>query len=403
MPKSSRRSIFALVGASALALTLSGVPVIGAESGPIRIGLLLSYKGVYAPTSEGADRGFQVALAEFGNSIGGRKIELVREDDELSPSVAVQKFNRLVLSEKVDVVAGVISSSVAIALSEIAQKVKKPLIFSFAFADEVTGKFCNPYVARTSFSANAFQYGAGAYWARKGVKTAVTLGPDYSAGRSFLEAFKRGFEDNGGKVVNQIWTPFQKTKDWGAALTSAKASGAEIIYSFYSGNEAVQVVRQHAEFGLKKTMPLIGDQWVYDETLWPAMGDAVLGARHITVHYPGIDTPENRAFVEAYRKMFNADPDVNAALGYDNAKAILLTLQKFGGTVPKDGAEFVAALRQIQFEAPRGLVRFAPTGSAQLASVYVVEIERGSDGKLFRKYVDQFPGAGDLPGCERAF
>jgi len=113
----------------------------------------------------------------------------------------------------VDLVAGVIGSNVAIAISELADKNKMPMVFANAFADEITGKFCSPYIARTSFSANGFEYASGKHWASKGMKTAVTMGPDYSAGRAFIGGFRRGFEDNGGKVIEEIWTPFQKTKD----------------------------------------------------------------------------------------------------------------------------------------------------------------------------------------------
>ncbi|MDB5556347.1 MAG: hypothetical protein JWL86_6331, partial [Rhizobium sp.] len=265
-------------------------PAMAQDASPIKIGLLLPYKGVYAPLSDSIDRGFQVALAEYGGKIAGRPVEIIRADDELTPSVGVQKFNKFVQLDKVDLVAGVVSSSVAIAVSELADRGKVPMIFANAFADEITGKFCSPYVARTSFSANGFQYNSGKYWASKGIKTAVTMGPDYSAGRAFLGAFRRGFEEGGGKVVQEIWTSFQKTRDWGAALSQASNSGAQIIYAFYGGSEAVQVVKQHADFGLREKMPLIGDQWVYDEALWPALGDLAVGAKHITVHYPDIDS-----------------------------------------------------------------------------------------------------------------
>jgi branched-chain amino acid transport system substrate-binding protein len=391
------------LSAGALLAALASTSARADDSGPIKIGMLLPYKGVYAPVAEGADKGFHIALDEFGGRVAGRPVEVVRADDELTPNVGVQRFNRLIHSDKVDLVTGVISSSVAIALSELADKNKKPMVFAFAFADEITGKFCSPYVARTSFSANGFQFGSGVYWARKGVKTAVTLGPDYSAGHSFLHAFKRGFEANGGKVVQEIWTPFQKTKDWSAALTTAKSAGAEIVYSFYAGSEAVQVVKQHADFGMKSTLPLIGDQWVYDEALWPTLGDTVVGAKHITVHYPGLENEANRKFVAAYRAKFKEDPDVNAAIGYDNGKAILLALQKLGGKMPADGAEFISTLRSLEFDAPRGRIRFNKQNSALLEKVYLVEIVKGADGKLDRKYVDQFAGADDLPGCEKSF
>ncbi len=379
------------------------VPASAQDKVPLKIGLMLPYKGVYATVAEGIDRGFQIALAEYGGKISGRSIEIIRADDELTPSVGVQKFNKLVQLDKVDLVAGVVGSNVAIALSELAEKAKKPTVFVNAFADEITGKFCSPYVARTSFSANGFQFNSGKYWASKGIKTAVMMGPDYSAGHSFLNAFKRGFEEAGGKIAQEIWTPFQKTKDWGAALTQASNSGAEIIYTFYAGAEAVQVVKQHADFGLRDKIPLIGDQWVYDEALWPALGDLVVGAKHITVHFPGLENEANKKFVAAYRQAYNGDPDVSATLGYDNGKAIMLTLEKLGGEMPAEGAQFISAMRGLTFDSPRGKIRFNASNSALLDKIYIVQIVKGADGKRERKYVDEFKGAEDLPGCVKSF
>lgn len=315
----------------------------------------------------------------------------------------MQKFNKLVQLDKVDVIGGGVSSSVSIVLADLADRAKKPIVMTNAHADEITGKLCSPYVARTSFSANAFQYGAGQYWARKGVKKVVTMTADYSAGHAFMDAFKRGFEDGGGQVVLQVWTPFQKTRDWSAALSQATATGAEFIYAFYSGSEAVQVVKQHADFGLREKMPLIGDQWVYDEVNWPALGDLVIGSKFVASYLPAAETDANKKFVEAYRQMFNVDPDVNAAMGYDNAKVILLTLQKLGGKIPEDGTAFMQALRTVSYDSPRGKMAFNVTGSAQLEKEYLVEIVLGPDGKPLRKLLDEFAGAPDLPGCTKSF
>lgn len=400
--RQSRRGVLTAATA-AVALSALGVRPVSAQADPIRIGLLLPFKGVYGVAAEGLERGFLVAVAEHEGRIGGRKIEIIRADTELTPNVGVQRFNKLVQSDKVDLVAGVISSSVGIALSELADRRRIPTVFINAFADEITGKFCSPYVARTSFSANAYQYATGKYLASTGLKRVVTMGPDYSAGRAFLNAFKNGFEDHGGTVVQQIWTPFQKTRDWGGALTQARSADVEAIYSFFGGNEAIQVVKQHADFGMRETLPLIGDQWLYDEVLWPAMGDLIDGVQYTTVHYPGIDTPANQRFITAYQKQFDAMPDVNAAIGYDNGKAIMLTLEKLGGKMPKDGAEFIAAMRELEFDAPRGKIRFSESNSAQLEYLYFVKVVKGPDGKYTRQFLDRFPGAPDLPGCTRTF
>ncbi|WP_036030053.1 ABC transporter substrate-binding protein [Bradyrhizobium yuanmingense] len=394
-------ALIGLTGAIGLAAS-AGVPTYAQEKGAIKIGLMLPYKGVYAVPAESIDRGFQIALEEYGGKINGRRIEIIRADDELTPGVGVQRFNKFVQSDKVDLVAGVVGSNVGIAVSELADKNKMPMVFVNAFADEITGKFCSPYIARTSFSANGFEYASGRYWASKGIKTAVTMGPDYSAGRAFIGGFKRGFEDNGGKVIEEIWTPFQKTKDYSAALTQAANSGAQIIYAFYAGAEAIQVVKQHADFGLRSKIPFIGDHWVYDEALWPALGDLALNAQHVATHYPGIETEVNQKFVKAYNAKYKQDPDVSAALGYDNGKA-MLTLETLGGEMPEDRAKFISTMRDLTFDSPRGKIKFNAQNSALLEKVYVVEIVKGPDGKMQRKPLDQFSGAGDLPGCTKSF
>src|SRR5258707_14815604 len=141
--------------AAATGLAVSASLPAYAQKEPIKIGLMLGYKGVYGQLAENIDRGFQIALEEFGNKTSGRPIEIIRADDELTPTVGVQKFNKFVQSDKVDLVAGVIGSNVGIAISELADKNKMPMVFVNAFADEITGKFCSPYIARTSFSAMA--------------------------------------------------------------------------------------------------------------------------------------------------------------------------------------------------------------------------------------------------------
>jgi branched-chain amino acid transport system substrate-binding protein len=148
---------------------------------------------------------------------------------------------------------------------------------------------------------------------------------------------------------------------------------------------------------------LIGDQWVYDEALWPALGDLVIGAKHITIHFPDLENEASKKFVKAFREKFKEDPDVNAALGYDNGKAIMLTLEKLGGEIPEDRAKIISTMRDLTFDAPRGKIRFNAQNSALLEKVYLVEIVKDADGKPRRKFVDEFAGAGDLSGCAKSF
>lgn len=394
----------AALAAAGMAFTPTGAAL--AQSKPdLKIALMLPYKGVYGELAKGVDNGWQVAIDEFGGAVAGRKIVMVREDTESNPTVAVQKANKVIQSDNVDLMAGIISSGVGVALGQLAGREKKPLILALAVADGITGENCNAYVARTSFSGHAFQYSAGQYWA-KTYKSAVTLGPDYAAGHSFLGnppkfpgGFRKGFEDGGGKVVDQLWSAFQKTKDWGPFLVKAKDSGAQILYSFYGGSESIQVVKQHHDFGLAKNLPLIGDQWLYDELLWDAMGDIVLGTKHVTSHVPELKNPANVAFVAAHAKKFGHTPDVNAYLGYENAKATFLAAAALNGDTA-DGAKLIKTMATLDYtdKMPRGKFSFNKDNNAVVHQLYMVEIVKDG-GKLSKKLVETLPGTTDLPGC----
>ncbi len=341
-------------------------------------------------------QGWEVALDEVGRTINGNNIVLVKSDSENKPPVAIQKARKMVKSDGVVVLSGVISSGIGVAMTKFAKQQKTPVVLALAVADVITGKFCNPYVFRSSFSAFALQSGIGAYWAKK-YKTAVTLGPDYAAGHAMLGGFKAGFEKGGGKIVEMMWSAFKKTQDWAPFLAKAKNSGADIIFSFYGGSESIQVVKQYKAFGLK--IPLVGGHWLYDKMSWSAMGEeAVTGAIHHTTYVPSLDTPANKTFVAAFKKKYGGLPDVNAYLGYENAKAVLLAIKAQGNNVTRAGT--AKALKSVTFDSPRGKFVFSSDHNAQLPNIYLVQITKGADGKLYRKLNVTLPGGKDNPGCK---
>lgn len=382
-------------------LMLLGVAAPAHAQEEIKVGLMLPMKGVFAQLAQDIDRAWVLALEDRKYMVAGKKIKVIKEDTEADPTVGVRKANRLVNSEKVDLMAGIVSSGVGLAVSDIALTNKKPLVLALAVADELTAEKCHPYVARTAFSAHALESGSGAYWAKHlKNKTAVTLGPDYSAGRAQIRGFIDGFTKNGGTIKEELWSVFRQTKDWAPLLSKAKESGAEIIYAWYAGADSVQVVKQHAAFGMRQSMPLHGAQWLYDVALWPAMGEeSILGARYITAYSPAIETDASKAFVKAWRAKYNEEPNVTAALGYDNVMAVISAIEARKGNL-SDAAAFIAAVRGLTLNSPRGKITFSNAGNAQMERIYAVEVARGTDGKLTEKLVEALPPGDDLSGCK---
>ncbi len=382
--------------------TLGGVLVFAgwgahAADSSIKVGLILPFKGVYANLAENFAAGWGIALDEYGGRIAGREIVVIREDTEANPKVAVQRATKLMNAENVDVLAGVVSSGVGVALGQFANQRKIPLVLGMAIADKITAKNCGPYVIRTSFSAHGLTSGFGAYLA-KSVATASTLGPDYAAGHAMTGGFAAGFEKAGGTLKGRHWSAFKQTKDWGPLLAKLQSEMPDAVYSFYAGAESVQVVKQYASFGLKKSIPLYGDHWLYDESLWGAMGNAAVGGKFVTTNAVDVDNDANRKFVAAYKKKHGKVPDINAYLGYENALPLFKAIEKLGGDV-KDRAKLVKTMQGLEFDAPRGRYTFNDDNNAVLERIYLIEIV-DDGGTLKQKLVDTLPGGTDLPGCK---
>ncbi|MDC1227610.1 ABC transporter substrate-binding protein [Oceanospirillaceae bacterium] len=382
--------------ALAVALALTGWSSTAAAEEPIKVGLVLPFKGVYANLAENFASGWDIALDQYNGEIAGRKIKVFREDTEANPNVAVQRATKLMNAENVDVLAGVVSSGVGVALGQFANQQKVPIVLGMAIADVITGKNCGPYVIRTSFSAHSLTSGFGRYLANS-YKTASTLGPDYAAGHAMIGGFNAGFRGDGGEIKGEHWSAFKQTKDWGPILGKIQSEKPDAVYSFYAGSESVQVVKQYANFGLKDSIPLYGDHWLYDESLWDAMGDAAVGGRFVTTNALDVDNEANHLFIKAFKKKYGKTPDINAYLGYENALPLFKAIEALGGDVT-DSAKLVKTMRGLEFDAPRGRYTFNNDNNAVLDKVYVIEIVRDGD-KLKPKLIDSIAGGSDLSGC----
>jgi len=370
----------------------------------VKVGLITDFTGVLAQLAKDVEDSWMLAVEERDAKIGDYKIEIVRADSESAPPIGIQKANKMIKSDGVAVFGGVVDSGVAIALAGVADKEKVPFVAGFAVADVLTGKFCSPYVLRTSFAANALQSASGKYWADEGVKTAVFMGPDFAAGHAMRDGFRGGFESAGGKVVAEFMTPFGTTRDWAPSLLRAQQSGADMIYAFYPGSEAVQFVKQYTSLGLKDKMPLRGAMWIYDEALWDAMGGRQVDGMHVTNYTNALDTEASERFEALFKEKYGRSPVASNAMGYTNAVAVLDGLadaiEANGGVLPDDGAKIAKAIAAVDLtNDPRGPVVFNEANNAAQENLYIVRIVEGPEGPE-HELVDTIAYGKDLPGCE---
>lgn len=376
-------------GAALAALLAAAQP---AAAATYEVGMLLPYSGVYAALGQEIDDGMSLALEEFG---GDTTFDIVREDTEVKPPVGLAKARKLVLQDEVDVIAGIVSSGVLGAVRDFIDGAKVPLVVANAGNDDMTGAACSPYIIRVSFSNSQVNRPMGQWLYDRGIRKVYTLAPDYAAGHQQIDAFAGAFEAAGGEIVGSEFTPFQKTKDFGPYITKAQASGADAVYVFYAGSEAIAFVKQYDAFGLKDEMPLFGSGFLTSPLYVNAEGAAAEGVVTSLHYVPTIDTEVNREFVERFKAKFGRPPSEYAVQGYDAGRLIAEAAKAAG----EDKSKFAEALRQVKFTGPRGPLEIDPKTNNIVQNVYIYETVAGGEW-LTQKILDVVEGVRDAPnGC----
>lgn len=357
-----------------------------------KVGLLLPKSGVYAALGNEIDDGFVMALEESGMA---GDFPIVREDTEVKPPVGVAKARKLVLQDNVDVIVGIVSSGVLGAVRDFVDSSQVPLIVANAGNDDATGAACSKYIVRVSFSNSQINRPMGPWMAEQGIKKVYTLAPDYAAGRQMIDAFTASFTAAGGEVIGGDFTPFQKTQDFGPYLTKAKAANPDAIFVFYAGGEAISFVKQYDSFGLKADIPLYGSGFLTSPLYVAAEGPAAVGVKTSLHYVPTLDTPENKAFVEAFQARFGRVPSEYAVQGYD-AGRVLVEAVKSGAS----GREAIAAaLPKVTYTGPRGPLSIDPKTNNVVQNIYIFETVADGDA-LTQKVVGVVENVQDpVNGC----
>ena len=373
---------------------LAGLP---AQAEDIKVGLLLPYSGVYAALGNDIEAGFRLGLETYADKTDD-SFTLVTEDTEAKPPVGLAKARKLILQDKSDVLVGIVSSGVLGAVRDLVDASKVPLIVANAGNDEATGADCSAYITRMSFSNQQVNRPMGKWLYDQGKRKVFTIGADYAAGRQMIGAFADGFTQAGGEIVGQEWTPFQKTQDFGPYLAKAKASGADAVYVFYAGGEAIAFVKQYDSFGLKSEIPLYGAGFLTSPLYVEAEGPAAEGVIAALHYVPTIDNAENARFVEAFTAANGRVPSEYAVHGYDAARALI----EAAATGAADRETLAQALRAVSFEGPRGATSIDPATNNIVQPIYVYETVAGDKG-LTQKVLATLPAEADpANGCALA-
>lgn len=341
------------------------------SGGTIKIGVLLPDSGVYASLGKHLHKGMELYFDSIDWKIGSKKIEIIKEDSEADPQVALRKARKLIDQDKVDILTGTVSTAVAYAIRDEVDKKKIPFLVSHAGGNDLTRSKRSDYIWRSSFSSWQIGNSLGE-WAFHNVgKTMYIAAADYAFGREVSEAFKEAYTAAGGKIVGEVYPPLGNN-DYSSYLTTIKNAKAEAVYAFFAGSDAVRFVQQYDQFGLKEDKKLIGSGWLVSEDVRKSQGNAGVGTISSIFWDYSIKTEENRQFKEAFEKKYNERPTIEALEGYDAAKIIAEALTTLDGDA-SDPDKVVEAISNVEFISPRGPIKFDKETHHVIQNMYIIE------------------------------
>jgi branched-chain amino acid transport system substrate-binding protein len=378
----------AILTVIALALPLL-LPTAGvAQSGPFKIGMLATSTGTFAQLGKDMVSGTELYLDEIGRTMAGRKVELIVEDDEGNPSVALVKTRKLIEQDKVHLVTGGILANVGYALHAFIDGQKVPATFPVIAADDLTQRRPALWIVRTGWSTSQPTH-AFADWVLKNTryKKIAFIGMDYAFGYETIGGFQHVFEQNGGQIVQKIWAPLN-TNDFAPFLAQIKRD-ADAVYALFTGRLALQFMKQYQESGLKDKMPLLGGGTLTDETVLPNMGDEALGVITALHYSQALDNPINRKFAAAFEKKAGKISSYYSEATYTNTRWIDEAVKSIGGKV-EDKQKLLEALKAVKLkETARGPLSVDRWGNP-IQNIYVRKTERVG-GKLQNTVIATYP------------
>src|SRR6202451_1262721 len=379
------------IGLAGLSLAWLGGGAAKAED-TVKIGMINEYSGQFADTGAQIDNGLKLYMKQHGDSVAGKKIEVIRKDTGgIAPDVAKRLAQELVVRDNADIFGGFSLTPNALASADTSAEAKKFMVVMNAATSIITTK--SPYIARTSSTTPQLNYVLGQWAAKNGVKTVYTMVSDYGPGIDAETWFLTGFKEGGGTVLGSVRFPVANP-DFSAFIQAAKDKNPDAIYIWIPGGaQPAAVGKALAERGIDPAKTkILGQDALAAETALQSMGDASIGIITAADYDYTHKSAMNQEFVKAFNDEFHRNPDFFAVGGYDGTHLIYSALEKTGGKA--DGDSLIAAAKGMAWESPRGPISIDPETRDIIQTVYIRRVQKGSDG-LHNLEFDSFPNVKD--------
>jgi branched-chain amino acid transport system substrate-binding protein len=376
------------VAAAALLAASFALPSQAADNAPIRVGFLTIRSGALAAGGKQMEDALKLFLKERNNMIAGRKVELFVGDTAGQPAVTKTKAQELVEKNNVQVIIGPLAAFEALAIDDYIRKSEIPTISPSAGAEDLTQRKPNPWFVRAVGTSAQPSHPMGEYAAKTlNYKRIAIIADDFAFGHEIAAGFQRAFEDNGGKVVQKLWSPLN-VADYGTYIGQIKPN-VDAVYAAFAGGNGIKFVKQYNEYGMKAKIPLIGAMTTVDEGVLKSMGDEALGVVSSGWYTAAIDNPNNKRFVKGINQDYKQDPGYYSIGAYGAALMLEEAVKAVKGKI-EDKTAFMAALRNVHLSNdPRGDFSLDALGNP-IMNVYIRKVER-KDGKLVNSVIKTYP------------
>ena len=353
-----------------------------ADGKPFKIGFIAPMTGPFASTGAQMLAGVKLYMAQHGNKIEGRELQLIVKDDGASPETTKRLAQELAVNDKVDVFAGFGLTPLALATAPVATQAKIPMVDMLAATSSIINS--TPYMVRVSMTLPQVSVIMGDWAPKNNIKKVVTLVSDYGPGIDAEESFKDRFLLNGGKVLEALRVPL-KNKDFAPFLQKVRELAPDAVFVFVPVGVGTAVMKQFTERGLDKAgIKMIGTGDVVDDDILNGMGDATLGIVSAYPYSTAHPSEMNKKFVQEFKKANpKMRPNAVAVFGYDGMHVIYNAIKKTKGV--GNGDQLLAAMKGDIFESPRGQIFIDATTRDIVQSIYIRKAEKNTkgDGEIY--------------------
>ena len=391
--KLSRRTLIKGAAGSALIAGVGMPAIVKAQAEAIRIGHLTPLTGFLGTLGEYAVMGIKLAAEEINAAGGvmGRKIELVMEDS-VNPQTASAKAERLIERDKVAMIIGEISSASALAIGQVADRMKTVFINTGANSDALRGVSCNQYMFHIEAANSMYVEGVGSYLLRDNLvkgKKWYTLTADYAFGHDLARVAKKFLEKHGGQLVGDELVPTDVT-DFSPYLLKIRQAQPDIVASNLAGNQITNFLKQYTEYGLK--FPVAG--FGFDTAVaWGAGKGNFFGIWPLVWHHL-VDTPSSKKYVAAFQQKYGKPPENQSWGDYNSLKIVAQSMNETKSADPQKLAEHLRKGAKFDVMKAREAY-FRAYDNQMIMEMYAV---RAKDVSKMKDQWDIYDALGTVPG-----